>query len=209
MGKNQSSPLAKKGRPVNENKIVKELNRRFAAPLPEFYPRRIVFWIDEDGEFDKLFDSIKLDGVKSVRLTKTNNFAVKKLLANDDPKSDYLVYRPFSVSDEENWLLDMQLYSETFRADLVSLQMEAAGIPATETLRDRVKKYRKFFDAPALCKAFKARNAVPSTQNQLDAAIMATLAGVEKASPDAIVKATLKAGRDADENAIYQKFVEY
>lgn len=194
---------------MNANKIVKELNRRFAAPLPEFYPRRIVFWIDEDGEFNKLFDSIKLDGVKSVRLTKTNNFAVKKLLANDDPKSDYLVYRPFSVSDEENWLLDMQLYSETFRADLVSLQMEAAGIPATETLRERVKKYRKFFDAPTLCKAFKSRNAVPSTPNQLDAAIMATLAGVEKTSPDAIVKATLKAGRDADENAIYRKFVEY
>ena len=33
------------------DKIIQELNQRFAAPLPEFYKRRIIFWYDEDGEF--------------------------------------------------------------------------------------------------------------------------------------------------------------
>ena len=28
------------------------LNRRFATPLPEFYERRIIFWYDEDKEFE-------------------------------------------------------------------------------------------------------------------------------------------------------------
>ena len=194
---------------MDANKIIEELNRRFAAPLLEFYRRRIVFWFDEDGEFDELFDSIKLDGVKSVRLTKTNNFAVKKRLAQDEPDDNFLVYRPFSVPDEENWLLDMELYSESFRADRVSLQMEAAGLSANEALRDCVKKYQKFFNSSRLCKALKARNVDPRTADQLETAIMATLAKTEKTSVDAIIKATLKAGRVADENAIYQKFVEY
>ena len=30
------------------DKVIQELNRRFAAPLPEFYNRRIIFWYDED-----------------------------------------------------------------------------------------------------------------------------------------------------------------
>ena len=33
-------------------KIIQDLNRRFAAPLPEFYQRRIIFWYDEDREFE-------------------------------------------------------------------------------------------------------------------------------------------------------------
>lgn len=28
--------------------VIQDLNRRFAAPLPEFYQRRIIFWYDED-----------------------------------------------------------------------------------------------------------------------------------------------------------------
>ena len=37
--------------------ISRELNRRFAESLEEFYKRRIIFWYDEDREFED-----KLDG---------------------------------------------------------------------------------------------------------------------------------------------------
>ena len=30
----------------DSDKVIQELNRRFAAPLPEFYARRIIFWYD-------------------------------------------------------------------------------------------------------------------------------------------------------------------
>ena len=33
-------------------KVIQDLNRRFAAPLPEYYHRRIIFWHDEDREFE-------------------------------------------------------------------------------------------------------------------------------------------------------------
>ena len=40
---------------MDTEKVLADLNRRFAAPLPEFYKRRIIFWKDEDREFeDKL-----------------------------------------------------------------------------------------------------------------------------------------------------------
>ena len=36
---------------MDTDKVIQDLNRRFAAPLPEFYQRRIIFWYDEDKEF--------------------------------------------------------------------------------------------------------------------------------------------------------------
>mgnify|MGYP004549530245 FL=1 len=36
---------------MDTDKIIQDLNRRFAAHLPEFYQRRIIFWYDEDKEF--------------------------------------------------------------------------------------------------------------------------------------------------------------
>lgn len=34
------------------------LRERFAAPLPEFYQRRIIFWQDEDREFEAMLDEL-------------------------------------------------------------------------------------------------------------------------------------------------------
>src|SRR5690349_8577608 len=106
--------------------IKSRLVERFAAPLPEFHKRRIVFWYDEDSEFAEAVDELALSGVTLVKLNGKNNFAVKKLLAADDLTSDYLVYDPLSYDKDgkDDWLLDIKLYSEEFRADLVSLQME-------------------------------------------------------------------------------------
>lgn len=65
-------------------KIMQELNKRFAAPLPEFYDRCIIFWYDEYGEFEDKLDDIVLDNAKLLTLTGSNTFAAKKLLAFDE-----------------------------------------------------------------------------------------------------------------------------
>jgi hypothetical protein len=36
--------------------IIQELNGRFATPLSEFYKRRIIFWHDEEREFEDKID---------------------------------------------------------------------------------------------------------------------------------------------------------
>lgn len=195
---------------MDSEKIIQDLNRRFAAPLPEFYKRRIVVWIDEDQEFVDKLDEITVSGAKIIALTGTNNFYVKKLLAVDDPTSNYLVYRPFAYeSDEDNWLLDVELYGEEFRADLVSMWMDEMGIPQTPALRRSFKQYRKFFNAQARRNKVSAQPVTPTTPAQLQMAIMAALAGLKDAKPNAIIKAVLQAGLLKDSNAIYQEFVNY
>ena len=74
--------------------IEQTLKDRFAAPLADNYKRRIIFWQDPDGEFFDLVDELCLDGVKILKLTGNNNFAVKLLLSETDTESNYLVYNP-------------------------------------------------------------------------------------------------------------------
>lgn len=195
---------------INLGTIHQDLARRFAAPLPEFYKRRIVIWVDEDQEFVDKLDEIMVAGAKVIALTGTNNFYVKKLLAVDDPTSNYLVYRPFAYeSDEDNWLLDIELYSEKFRADLVSMWMDEIGIQQTPALRRGFKQYRKFFNAAVRRNKVASQPTTPATPAQLQMAIMATLAGLKESKPNAIIKAVLQAGLRKDDNAIYQEFVTY
>ena len=194
---------------MDSEKIVQDLNRRFERPLPEFYKRRIVLWIDEEGEFRDLADGLSLDKAKVVRLNGRNNFAVKKLLAVDDTESNFLVYRPFPIpSDEENWLLDIELYSgEPFRADQVSIWMDELRIEQTLELRDCVKKYKDFFKSKE--RRFQLSRLAPCNSSQLLKSIMAVLAGQKDAKLFAILKAVLKAGLQNEDNPVYQEFVKF
>ena len=57
-------------------RITLNFNERFAAPLPEFYKRRIVFWQDEDREVETMLDELEIPDVKIIKLTGTNNFCL-------------------------------------------------------------------------------------------------------------------------------------
>ena len=195
---------------MDSDKIIQELNQRFTAPLPEFYKRRIVFWYDEDGEFRDRLDEVMLTDAKLVALTGTNNFAVKKLLSVDDTTSNYLVYCPLSYEKpEDDWLLDIELYSEEFRADLVSIWMDELGIPSTPAMRKQVKEYRKYFNAKNRRDKIASQSKAPTVPAQLHMAVMGALGGLKDVTPAAIMKEVLKAGLDINTNYLYREFVNY
>lgn len=189
--------------------VIQELNRRFAQPLPEFYSRRIIFWYNEDGEFEDKIAEIELSDAKLVALTGTNNFAVKKLLTVDDKSSNFCVYCPVSYPDLENWLLPIQLYSEEFRADLVSMWLDEMGIENTANLRKTVKDYRGFFKTKAHRTKVAALKTKVATPVQLHKAVMAVLCGVKDTQPNLLIRTVLRAGIDAEKNSIYQSIVSY
>lgn len=198
---------------MDADKIIQDLNRKFAVPLPEFYKRRIVVWYDEDREFEDQIDSLVLSDAKVLRLTGSNNFYAKKLLAVDDPTSNYLVYSPLTFeTEEDNWLLDVELYSEEFRADQISMWMDEMQIPETAAMRKTFKQYRKFFNAQVRRNKIVALSALGvsiAKPAQLQLAIMAVLSGIRDAQPAPVIKAVLQAGLDMGKNPVWQEFVSY
>lgn len=191
-------------------KITQDLNRRFAAPLPEFYRRRIIFWYDEDREFEDKIEELVLENASILVLTGNNTFAAKKLLAADDTTSNYLVYSPLRYEKlEDNWLINIELYSEEFRADLNSIWMDEMDLPNNATVRRMVKGYRKFFNSMECRKSVAAMAQHITTASQLHLAVMASICGLKDARPASIIRAVLSQSLELDSNSIYQDFVKY
>ncbi len=195
---------------MDSEKVIQDLNQRFAQPLPEFYKRRIIFWCDEEREFEDKLDEIVLHDAKLIALTGTNYFAVKKLLGVEDTIGNYVVYCPLSYEKpEDDWLLDIRLYSEEYRADLISNWMDEMEFPQTAALRKQVKEYRKFFKAAVRREKVAKQKNIPSVPRQLDMAVMGALAGIVDVTPYAIIKKVLCAGLDTGTNSLYCDFIEY
>lgn len=195
---------------MDSEKVIQDLNQRFAQPLPEFYKRRIIFWCDEEREFEDKLDEIVLHDAKLIALTGTNYFAVKKLLGVEDTTGNYVVYCPLSYEKpEDDWLLDIRLYSEEYRADLISNWMDEMGLPQTAILRKQVKEYRKFFKAAVRREKIAKQKNIPSVPRQLDMAVMGALASIVDVTPYAIIKRVICAGLDTETNRLYCDFTDY
>ena len=182
--------------------IKSRLAEMFTAELPEFYDRRIVFWYDEDREFDEAVDELTLDGVTIVKLTGTNNFAIKKLLHTDDLKGNYLIYDPlaYEKDHQDDWLYDIKMYSEEFRADLVSLLMSELHVEPTSSMRRAMKHYAKFFENKERKEKLRRIGRTYQSPLQLHTDIMAVLCGLEGGSAEDVIIAVLSDGLDYDGN---------
>ena len=107
---------------------------------------RIVFWNDPDGEFAGSLPDIDLEGVEVLKLDEVGALEAKVRIEQDDPAGRYLLYSPAEEPDYENdWLLDMRLYSRSFRADRASIILQELGL-VHQYLRQHLAKRRKFFD---------------------------------------------------------------
>lgn len=195
---------------MDAEKVIQDLNRRFAVPLPEFYHRRIIFWYDEEREFEDIIKELALENAKVLVLTGNNTFAAKKLLAADDTTSNYLVYSPLRYEKpDDNWLINIELYSEEFRADLNSIWMDEMGLPNNATVRRMVKGYRKFFNNMERRKSVAAMAPNITTASQLHLAVMASICGLKDVRPANIIRAVLSQSLELESNSFYQDFVKY
>src|SRR5262249_59881671 len=71
---------------------------------------------------------------------------VKIRLENEDPTGKHLLYSPAEEPDyDSDWLLDIRLYSRSFRADRASILLSELGLK-NQHLRQHLAERRKFFD---------------------------------------------------------------
>ena len=114
-----------------------------------------------------------------------------------------LVYDPlaYEKDQKDNWLLDIKLFSEEFRADLVSIQMEELLVEPTSVMRQTMKFYAKFLDNRD-CKAkLKRIGRTYQTSLQLHIDIMAVLCGLKGGSAQDVIIAMLSAGLEKENNS--------
>ncbi|MHB8276474.1 MAG: BREX-1 system phosphatase PglZ type A [Candidatus Humimicrobiaceae bacterium] len=114
---------------MKKERIVQAIeNKFFGKEAAKTSERKIVFWYDRDNSFTEVIDELFIENVKIHKVDK-DYFYTKYLLEVEDPDSNYVIYiNTPKPKNEDNWLLDILLYSDEFSADLVSLVMDELGI---------------------------------------------------------------------------------
>lgn len=194
---------------MSADSIKKSLSERFAAPLPEFYKRRIIFWLDPEKEFAADPGEMCPDGVRFVMLTGTNSFEVKMLLSETDPDSHYLVYNPVVYAHaQDNWLRDIELYSEEFRADLLSMLMDELRVAPSPPLRKVMKAYGRFFNSRERRQKLLDFGREYTDPDALLLDMTAVLCGAGPSVQD-IIASVLTAGPEKENNQPYQNIGKF
>ena len=84
----------------------------------KFTDNRIVFWHDPEQRFTDSVNELDLDNVTLLDMRGVSVLATKKRLEIDEPEQKFLLYFTSEVPAlEQDWLLDIRLYSTEFHAD--------------------------------------------------------------------------------------------
>ncbi|MCD6311221.1 MAG: BREX-1 system phosphatase PglZ type A, partial [Elusimicrobia bacterium] len=153
--------------------IEKKLNELFLK-------HRVVFWNDAEGEFEEVLDKLKLKKVKIIRPDQMGQFQAKVFIELKYSEENILVY---SASCEpkynEDWLLDVRLYSYQFRADRASMLVDELGL-ANHHLRNYLSSRKKFFASRERMMKLKEIIAPEDMDKDIDRKMIAVLVKSER-----------------------------
>lgn len=125
-------------------------SKQITSALQDIFDRekhRIVFWYDGEQEFVETVAELMLDGVQMLRIDQLSPLEVKLRLEMEDREGRYLLYAPFHEPEpEQDWLLDIRLYSRTFHADKASIILSEMGLKH-QARRAFIKDHLSFFQS--------------------------------------------------------------
>jgi uncharacterized protein (TIGR02687 family) len=167
--------------------------------------QRIVFWNDPDREFENTLPFLALNGVNVLRLNEVGSLEAKIRIERDEPTGKFLLYAPNEEPDyEDDWLLDMRLYSRSFRADRASILLQELGL-VNQSLRLHIADRRKFFDAKERLQKVKTLVAADDAAADLDRKMIAVVAKADQPELFNLVRTLFHAWTDTSDEVDLDK----
>ncbi len=204
---------------ANVEKTVAILLKKFGERT-EYEKRKIVFWYDREHtawsgverkpteDLEEIIKKLAESNIK-FHLLLDNYFATKKVLEVDDPESDYLVYSPQREPEHnENWLLDVQLYSgryESTRLGDIKTELDIYGY----ALDDFFEKHYSFFANKRRMAKFKLRFTSKWTEDDCYMGLLSIISGTSTMDTKEILRNLLMKGLDEEENTYWEKIEKY
>lgn len=153
--------------------------------LAKFEKCRLVFWQDEDIEFQEQLPKIKsaLDssGVEVIELDDNSHFSIKQRIEILAPNEQFLLYSNKPVNEPaRDWLYDTRLYSQQFYADSSSMILNELGMRME--FRQDIGRYKKFFGNQQRYNKLKKLLPDNADKKTLELAMIAVLIKVETVS---------------------------
>lgn len=186
---------------------LKEIENKINEIFINSHKRQIVFWYDENKEFEEEIENIQLDNAELYILTENNWIYSKYYIESVNKEINFLVYAPFAQpDDEENYLADMVHYSTLFTADKVSLIAQELNIPSK--LNSVVAEYSKFWNANSRINAFKELNIKDYNEITIVLGILAVLSK-QKTTKFSYILRSVITEELGESNKIIEEFKKY
>ena len=172
---------------MKADQVDQALRQKFIAD-----GERLVFWHDRNGEFldyvarplpDDLGDVTVLD------VAKRGGLSAKLLVEREDPNGKFLIYStgaPPALDDD--WLLDIRIYSSEFHADVASIWLRELGL-ANLHLREHLKARATFLGNQDRRKKLKRMIASGDDEAAIDLKMIAVLSGSDEPSLFSVLRA--------------------
>lgn len=185
--------------------IQRRLNEEFNSDNRDF--RKIIFWFDDNKEFEQDLDQLDLVNTKVHKLTPNNLFKTKLLLEREDKDNNYLIYAPFSKTEIENsHLEDIILYSKQFLANRIDAIIHDLNID--RSLYSTLEKYRTFFNAQSRRKKFYDLNIEKYTKKHIEIGLLNVLVDSKSQTFETVLSKVLTK-EDLEDNQYLNKFEKY
>ena len=155
---------------METTQLTTSLNRCFNTD-----GHRLVFWYDPECEFEEALPALDIDGVNILRLDEVGSLALKVKFELEDLSGKYLIYSQFTEPDQEDdWLLDVKLYSHVFYADRASVVLNELGLKQV-SLRAHIAKRLTFCRSQDRLERLKKWIQPEDTDRDLDLKMLAVL----------------------------------
>ena len=153
---------------------------------------RLVFWHDENAEFvEYIADGLtgEIAQVQVLDLRKVGGLSAKLHLEREDTTGKYLIYSTGEVPvAEEDWLLDIRLYSAPFHADVASIWLQELGLKSL-ALRDHLTARATFLGSQERRKKLARLVNPGDDEATIDLKMMTVLVDSPVASPFDVLRA--------------------
>ncbi|MDP6650668.1 MAG: BREX-1 system phosphatase PglZ type A, partial [Gammaproteobacteria bacterium] len=153
--------------------------------------QRLVFWHDGAGEFAGYIDSglpDELSEVQILELAQVGGLSAKLKLEREDSVGKYLIYSQGQQPQaEEDWLLDIRLYSTEFHADIASIWLQELGLSGLY-LRDHLKARSRFMANQERRRKLSRLIDAGDDEDGIDLKMMAVLVGSQEPSRATVLR---------------------
>ncbi|MCX7843121.1 MAG: BREX-1 system phosphatase PglZ type A [Clostridia bacterium] len=174
---------------MNLTEVQNVLNTLLSAEPSDGQKRNIVFWYDDDGEFQERISEIELKSAKLLIIS-NNSFYIKYLIEEEEPETNFLVYAPCpKPQPRDNFLIDVLKYSKEFSADSTTVIMRDLKIDAS--LRSIVKKYAVFFGNKERYRKFASYGITKYSEQIIDTAVLSALLKLPAPDLEGVFKTVL------------------
>ena len=173
---------------------------------------RLLFWYDAEQSFQEVLSSLVIPEVTVLDMTGLSIFETKKRLELDEPSTRFLLYFPSAEpKPDDDWFLDIRLYSEQFYADASSMLLNELEITKM-SLRVYIRSRQDFFANKQRTAVLKRFITEHEDERSLDQKMLAVVVKADSASITDCVLSLLKdysLGLDTDELPLMEAVTKF